>query len=225
MKNNKHLFQFFFSLSMSLIPFLISGFSFIGFNQLSDKKESCMQIYDSSSFIQRSLAIVNDESQYLSGVLINDNKFGDLIITSSRRLDRNKMQNNLYDLSIDNLDSIYPLFGDYISNKNMGFFQFSTPAHISGLSLTNNKPAIGQIGYTATIVNGKFETYSGRYSNSITLDNGNLVHIYSGTVDIEFEGSPVIDKCGNLIGIIIEGSDRYFAISSLSPDILNNSFK
>ena len=79
MKINKHLFQFFLSLSISLIPFLISGFSFIAFNQLSDKKESCMQIYDSSSYIQRSLAIVNDDSQYLSGVLINDNKFGDLI--------------------------------------------------------------------------------------------------------------------------------------------------
>ncbi len=225
MKKHKHLFQFFFSLTMALIPFIISGFAFIGFNQLSNKNESCMQVYDYSSYIQRSLAIVSDETQYLSGVLINDNKFGDLIITSNRRLDRNKMQNNLYDLSINNLGSITPLFGDYISNKNIGFFQFSTPAHLAGISLTTNKPAIGQIGYTATIVNGKFETYSGRYSNSITLDNGNLVHIYSGTVDIQFEGSPVIDKCGNLIGVIIEGSDRYFAISSLSPDVLNNSFK
>ena len=209
---------------MALIPFIISAIGFISFNSLSNQKQSCLQLYVPASYIERSLVIINDQTEYLSGVLVDDSEFGELILTSSRRLDRNKMQENLYEISIDNLETIKPLYGDCIPNKNMGFFQISTPSYISPLPLSETRPAIGEIAYTATILNGETEMYSGRYSNSITLDNGNLVHIYSGSIGIAYEGSPVIDKCGNLLGVIIEGSDRYFAISSLNPEIFAKSF-
>lgn len=225
MKSNTNYFQFFISLTMALFPFVLSAIVFILLNSLSTTKDSCMKIYDHTSYIQRSLVTINDESQFLSGVLVNDREFGNLILTSSRRLDRNQMQQNMYEITIDNIDSINPLYGDYISNKNIGFFQFSTSAYVSALPVNDIKPAIGEIAYTATLLNGEIETYSGRYSNSITLDNGNLIHIYSGSVDIQYEGSPVIDQCGRLLGVIIEGNDRYFAISSLSENIFTNSFE
>ena len=113
---------------MALFPFVLSAIVFILLNSISTTKDSCMKIYDHTSYIQRSLVTINDESQFLSGVLVNDREFGNLILTSSRRLDRNQMQQNMYEITIDNIDSINPLYGDYISNKNIGFFQFSTSA-------------------------------------------------------------------------------------------------
>ena len=225
MKNNKSYFQFYISITMALLPFVVSVIGFMLLNTQSNLKDSCLQIYNHSSYIERSLVTVNDESQFLSGVLVNDREFGELILTSSRRLDRNKMQQNLYEISLFNTEKINPVFGDFVPNKNIGFFQFSTPANISSLPVSETQPAIGEIGFTGTLINGEIETYQGRYSNSITLDNGNLIHIYSGSIDIQYEGSPVVDQCGNLLGVIIEGSDRYFAISSLSPDVFANSFK
>ena len=61
----------------------------------------------------------------------------------------------MYEITIDNIDSINPLYGDYISNKNIGFFQFSTSAYVSALPVNDIKPALGEIAYTATLLNGE----------------------------------------------------------------------
>ena len=110
MKYNTNYFQFFISLTMALFPFVLSAIVFILLNSISTTKDSCMKIYDHTSYIQRSLVTINDESQFLSGVLVNDREFGNLILTSSRRLDRNQMQQNMYEITIDNIDSINPLY-------------------------------------------------------------------------------------------------------------------
>jgi len=216
--------QYSISLIISLLPFLVSVFSFMIFIPLNNNTQSCIAIYDYISYIERSLVTITDDTQTLSGVLIKGNFHDDLVITSTRRMNRLNMQNALYSIQIQNIDSVQATAGDFIPNKNIGFIQITTPSYISGLSFSSVQPSIGEIGYTATLVNNKLISTSGRYLNSITLDNGNLVHIYSGEVDISYEGSPVIDQCGKLLGIIIEGNEKYFAISSMPPELLNNTF-